>query len=74
MPKFIYCSDAFNPKGFKRVSDDAPVDIDPARFIGITATTKEGVAADIPHYLDENKITGEALYDGHYAAYRSSRR
>lgn len=124
---------AFNSKGFKRVSDDAPVDItklpaddkglyykeepyttkklhqrliltyspkyalyqktlrdkqveraqkmldsgsirknrknpnDPARFIGTTAATKEGEAADIHHYLDENKITGESVYDGLYA-------
>lgn len=40
---------------------------DPARFIGITAATKEGEAADIHHYLDENKITEESLYDGLYA-------
>lgn len=40
---------------------------DPARFIGTTAATKEGEAADIHHYLDENKITEEALYDGLYA-------
>ena len=124
---------AFNSKGFKRVSDDAPVDItklpaddkglyykeepyttkklhqrliityspkyalyqktlrdkqveraqrmldsgntkknrknpnDPARFIGTAAATKEGEAADIHHYLDENKITGESVYDGLYA-------
>ena len=124
---------AFNSKGFKRVSDDAPVDItklpaddkglyykeepyttkklhqrliltyspkyalyqktlrdkqveraqkmldsgsikknrknpnDPARFIGTTAATKEGEAADIHHYLDENKIAGESVYDGLYA-------
>ncbi len=124
---------ALNSKGFKRVSDDAPVDItklpdddrglyykeepyttkklhqrliltyspkyalyqktlrdkqveraqkmldsrstkrnrknpnDPARFIGTTAATKEGEAADIHHYLDENKITGESVYDGLYA-------
>ena len=124
---------ALNSKGFKRVSDDAPVDItqlpaddkglyykeepyttkklhqrliityspkyalyqktlrdkqveraqrmldsgntkknrknpnDPARFIGTAAATKEGEAADIHHYLDENKITGESVYDGLYA-------
>lgn len=40
---------------------------DPARFIGTTAATKEGEAADIHHYLDENKITEETLYDGLYA-------
>ncbi|MDY4193562.1 MAG: IS1634 family transposase [Bariatricus sp.] len=40
---------------------------DPARFIGITAATKEGEVADIHHYLDENKITEESLYDGLYA-------
>ena len=34
---------------------------DPARFIGTTAATKEGEAADIHHYLDENKITGESV-------------
>ena len=124
---------ALDPQGFKRVSDDAPVDItklpaddkglyykdepyttkklhqrlivtyspkyalyqkilrekqveraqkmldsgstkknrknpnDPARFIGTAAATKEGEAADIHHFLDENKITQEAQYDGLYA-------
>lgn len=124
---------ALNPQGFKRVSDDTPVDItklpdddkglyykdepyttsklhqrlivtyspkyaiyqktlrekqieraqkmldsgstkrnrknptDPARFIGSIAATKEGEAADIQHYLDENKIANEAQYDGLYA-------
>ena len=124
---------ALNPKGFKRVSDNMPVDItqlpaddkglyykdepyttkklhqrliityspkyalyqksirdrqveraqkmlasgntkknrknpnDPARFIGIAATTKEGESADIRHYLDEGKIEEEAKYDGLYA-------
>lgn len=124
---------ALNPKGFKRVSDDTPVDItqlpvddkglyykdepystkklhqrliityspkyalyqktlrdkqveraqkmldsgntkknrknpnDPARFIGTTAATKDGEAADIHHYLDEGKIVEESLYDGLYA-------
>ena len=124
---------ALNPQGFKRVSDDTPVDItplpeddkglyskdepyttaklhqrliityspkyalyqktlrarqveraqqmldsgttkknrknpnDPARFIGIMAATKEGEAADIQHYLDQEKISDEARYDGLYA-------
>lgn len=124
---------ALNPKGFKRVSDDTPVDItqlpvddkglyykdepystkklhqrliityspkyalyqktlrdkqveraqkmldsgntkknrknpnDPARFIGTTAATKDGEAADIHHYLDEGKIVEESLHDGLYA-------
>ena len=124
---------ALDPKGFKRVSDDVPVDItqlpeddkglyykdepyttkklhqrlivtyspkyalyqktirdkqveraqkmldsgntkknrknpnDPARFIGTTAGTKEGEAADIQHYLDDSKITEESRYDGLYA-------
>ena len=40
---------------------------DPARFIGTIATTKEGKAANIHHYLDENKITEESQYDGLYA-------
>lgn len=40
---------------------------DPARFIGKMAVTKEGEAADIQHYLDENKISEEAQYDGLYA-------
>ena len=40
---------------------------DPARFIGTTAATKDGEAADIHHYLDENKIAEEAQYDGLYA-------
>lgn len=124
---------ALNPQGFKRVSDDAPVDLaelpeddrglyykdgpyttkklhqrliityspkyaayqksirdkqveraqkmlnsgnakknrknpnDPARFIGTMAATKEGEAADVRNYLDENKISEEARYDGLYA-------
>ena len=124
---------ALNPQGFKRVSDDLPVDImklseddkglyykdepyttkklhqrliityspkyalyqkiirdkqveraqkmldsrstkknrknpnDPARFIGKTAVTKDGEAADIKQYPDENKIAEEAQYDGLYA-------
>ena len=124
---------ALNPQGFKRVSDDTPVDItklstddkglyykdepyttkklhqrliityspkyalyqksirdkqveraqkmldsgkskknrknpnDPARFIGKTAVTEEGEAADIQYYLDEKKISEEAGYDGLYA-------
>jgi len=40
---------------------------DPARFIGTTAATKEGEAADIHHYLDEHKILEESMYDGLYA-------
>ena len=40
---------------------------DPARFIGKTAVTKDGEAADIRPYLDEDKITEEAQYDGLYA-------
>ena len=124
---------ALNPQGFKRVSDDKPVDItklpeddkglyykdepyttkklhqrliityspkyalyqksirnkqveraqkmldsgktkknrknpnDPARFIGKMAVTKDGEAADIKQYLDEDKIAEEAQYDGLYA-------
>lgn len=124
---------ALNPQGFKRVSDDAPVDItklpgddkglyykdepyttkklhqrliityspkyalyqksirdrqveraqkmldsgstkknrknpnDPARFIGTAAATQGGGVADIEHYLDEDKIAEESLYDGLYA-------
>jgi transposase DDE domain len=42
---------------------------DPARFIGAEAATKEGEIADIQHYLDENKINDEAMYDGLYTAY-----
>ena len=40
---------------------------DPARFIGKIAVTKEGEAADIRQYLDEDKIAEEAQYDGFYA-------
>ena len=40
---------------------------DPARFIGKMAVTKEGEAADIRQYLDEDKIAEEARYDGLYA-------
>lgn len=40
---------------------------DPARFIGTMAVTKEGEAADVQNYLDENKISEETRYDGLYA-------
>lgn len=40
---------------------------DPARFIGRMAVTKDGEAADIKQYLDEDKIVEEAQYDGLYA-------
>lgn len=40
---------------------------DPARFIGKTAVTKDGEAAQIRQYLDEEKISDEARYDGLYA-------
>ena len=41
---------------------------DPARFIGTMAVTQEGEAANIrQHYLDEDKISEEAQYDGLYA-------
>ena len=40
---------------------------DPARFIGTIAATEAGEAARIHHYLDEDKITNESLYDGLYA-------
>ena len=40
---------------------------DPARFIGKIAVTKDGGAADIEQYLDEDKIAEEAQYDGLYA-------
>ena len=37
---------------------------DPARFIGKDASTKDGEAADIHYYLDEEKVAEEARYDG----------
>ena len=40
---------------------------DPARFIGTIAVTEEGEAASVQHYLDENRISEEAPYDGLYA-------
>ena len=40
---------------------------DPARFIGTIAVTKEGESANLRHYLDEDKISEEAQYDGLYA-------
>ena len=40
---------------------------DPGRFIGSIAVTQEGEAADIKHYLDENKISEETQHDGLYA-------
>lgn len=40
---------------------------DPARFIGTKAVTADGEAANIHHYLDEDEVENEALYDGLYA-------
>ena len=40
---------------------------DPARFVGKAAVTKDGEAADIHYYLDEEKIAEEERYDGLYA-------
>lgn len=40
---------------------------DPARFIGKLAVTDDGEAAKIQHYLDNDKIEQESLYDGLYA-------
>ena len=40
---------------------------DPARFIGKKAATEDGEVAKIHHYLDEEKIENESLYDGLYA-------
>lgn len=40
---------------------------DPARFVGKLAVTKDGEAAGIQYYLDEEKIAEEARYDGLYA-------
>ena len=40
---------------------------DPARFIEKLAVTKEGEAADIHYYLDEEKVKKKEKYDGLYA-------
>ncbi len=40
---------------------------DPARFVGKLAVTKDGEAAGIKYFLDEEKIAEEARYDGLYA-------
>ena len=40
---------------------------DPGRFIGTIAATEDGEAAKVHTFLDENKIAGEAMYDGLYA-------
>lgn len=40
---------------------------DPARFIGSIAVTDDGEKATVRKYLDEDKITEEAKYDGLYA-------
>ena len=40
---------------------------DPARFIDKLAATKDGEAADIHYYLDEEKVSEESRYDGLYA-------
>lgn len=77
--KFIYCSDAglgsesIRDKQVERAQkmlDSAKAKKDPndpARFIGKMAVTKDGEAADIKQYLDEDKVAEEAQYDGLYA-------
>lgn len=40
---------------------------DPGRFIGTIAATEDVEAAKVHTFLDENKIAGEAMYDGLYA-------
>lgn len=40
---------------------------DPARFVGKTAVTKDGEAAEIKYYLDQKKIADEEAHDGLYA-------
>ncbi len=40
---------------------------DPARFVGKLAVTKDGEAAAIQYYLNEEKIAEESRYDGLYA-------
>ena len=40
---------------------------DPGRFIGSVAVTDDGEVAKTHSFLDENKITDEARYDGLYA-------
>jgi transposase len=40
---------------------------DPARFIGTAAATEDGEIAQIHHFLDEEKISNEAQFDGLYA-------
>ena len=40
---------------------------DPGRFIGSISVTKDGEAARVHSFLDESKISDEALYDGLYA-------
>ena len=67
---------ALDPHGFKRAQKmlcngstkkNRKNPNDPARFIGKTAVTKDGEAAQIKHYLDEDKIMEESMYDGLYA-------
>lgn len=40
---------------------------DPARFIGKVAVTAEGEKANLQYFLDEDKISEEAKFDGFYA-------
>jgi transposase len=40
---------------------------DPARFTGTSAATEDGEVAKIHHFLDEEKISNEAQFDGLYA-------
>ena len=53
--------------GFRKAKRNQKNPNDPARFIGKMAVTKDGEAADIKQYLDEDKIAEEAQYDGLYA-------
>ena len=80
--KFIYCSDAgLGSESIRDAQVERAQKMlesgkakrnrknpnDPARFIGKKAVTKDGEAADIKQYLDEDKIAEEAQYDGLYA-------
>lgn len=55
------------PPGWKKAVPPAKPGNDPARFVGKLAVTKDGEAAGIKYFLDEDKIAEEARYDGLYA-------
>ena len=61
----VECAEKMVASGKRKAERKNPND--PARFVGKMAVTKDGEAAGIQYYLDEEKIAEEARYDGLYA-------